>query len=197
MFVIVPEAMEKESPKAEEPLPELAIVDYPRSTLRLYWLYAYYLSWGEEPLPFLDKRSVLTFPVWKRRAFVHFTNLYYARWMHQHAGSKLDWELPYRGNSALCDACRNKHNCKELCTPVIERQKSGYITELRASINSFLRRLKTSNVQEELSYSRLPRIAFDVLFGEDVIGRKPPLVSRKLPPLTPIPEDQEEDDEWQ
>jgi hypothetical protein len=202
MFVIAPEAAETKPPEAEELLPELAIVDYPRTTYRLHWLYMYYLSWGERPLPFLDRRSPLTFPKWKRRAFIHFTNMYYTRWMNRQAGMVPPWTT-YAGRlNGLCPDCRRRDVCKELCVLAIAGQMAGTDTNLQMQINAFYSKLGVVDdryldpVHSHLQ--RAPLIDINLCFSEEVIGRRPRLkVNHAPPPLVPIPEDQEEDEEWE
>jgi hypothetical protein len=199
MFVIVPEAMEEKPPEAEELLPELAIVDYPRTTYRLNWLYMYYLSWGEFPLPFLDKRSPLTFLKWKRRAFIHFTNMYYTAWMNQYARVVPSWTM-YAGRlNALCPDCSKQASCKELCVLALSRQQPAADANLMLRISQFYFKLGVVNERPQSTGRRLQVSAFniDLWFSEEIIGARPRLkIDRTPPPLVPLPK-QEEDEEWE
>ena len=195
MFAIIPEAAEVPPPEAEELLPHLAVVDYPKSMTRVHWLYTYYLSWSEHPLPFLDKRSALTFPKWKRRPFIHFTNLYYMRWMHRCDGEIPHW-AGYAGKlNRLCPDCRRRDLCKEMCALAVAQQRAGIDTNLQMQIGAFLQKLGVLDDRYVASeFVVEPYCDFSTVFDAEVLGSRPPLIVEHKS-LVPIPE-QEEDECW-
>jgi hypothetical protein len=195
MFVIVPEAMEKAPPVQEEPMPLLALVDYPKTSRRLHWLGVYYTSWGVRPHPFLDQRSPLFFPAWLRGAFIHFTNMYYARWMKQYDGRDPEWHHWAGHITNLCANCAKVNTCNELCPHAVAMQKPGMDFSLKGRIQSYCLLLKAQQ-PDQRGGRAIVMLPVVMLYA----GMERPClnIQRSLPPLAPIPEDQEEDeDEWE